>query len=360
MNETQTAVAESSPAEQTFEVPSDPAANLEWRKTGNVPEAKPKEDSTPSTKASAAASKDGAVETAPASATGTQQEKPKNDSAETRLTQILADLKKAGLSPAELKTFKREAAAAAAEPPAKAAPEQTAKPQGLEKPVKPTQADKNGDGTPKYDSWEKLEAARDEYFEKLSAFNVATAVAEDRAARAAEAQQNVLKQKVTEAKARYGEDAMTAINKATAALDGDANLNPVIRAMCDDSKVLVDVMYVLGSKPEDLAEFVEMAKAQPGLAVRKFALLEHLVQEELAKGSTAATAAAGTQRGEDGKFVSEKTPATKKPAAPPPPDELNSRGSAPTDALDAATRDNNARAFIDEENRRDIAKRRGA
>lgn len=45
------------------------------------------------------------------SATQEQGQKAKpHGNAETRLKEILADLKKAGLSPSELKTFKREAA----------------------------------------------------------------------------------------------------------------------------------------------------------------------------------------------------------------------------------------------------------
>ncbi len=319
--------------------------------------------STPAKPASAAKP----AETAAASATAPAGTSKAKSEAAIRLDELLADLKNAGLSPTELKTFKREAATAAAAEPAKAAPETTVQPQAPEKLVKPTMADRKADGTLKYGSWEEVQEARDEYFVKLGKQQAAEAVAADRQARAAEAQQNELKTKVAEAKVRYGEEATAAINTATQALNVK-DMNPVIRAMCDDSRVLVDVMYVLGSKPADLAEFVELTKSNPGLAVRKFALIEHLVAEELAKGGTAAAdkGAAAPGRDETGKFVAEAhTPAKPKRAAPAPPDELNTRGAAPVDAEDAAFREaessGNARTFIDDENRRELAaRRRGA
>ncbi|MES2136992.1 MAG: hypothetical protein V4502_08040 [Pseudomonadota bacterium] len=364
--ETQTTeVAASSPA--AFEPPSDPVLNLEWRKTGELPAAKKeatsKEASTPSAEdASAAGSDESAARTASDSAPGTKQERAKQPTAADRLSEVLADLKRAGLSPAELKTFKREAQAAA--DPAKAASEQTVKPADGA-PTKPKPTDKNADGTDKYPTWEAFDAARDEYFEQFADFKSKAAVAADRQARAAEATDKQLREKIGEAKARYGDQAEAEITEATAAIYGDAKVHPIVKTMLGESDpgVLVGVMYVLGSKPEELASFVELSRTNPGAAIRKVALLEHLVTEELAKGGKAAAAAdegEGTERDESGKFVSQTPPAKKKPAAPPPPEELSTRGSAPPDPIDAAVRNDDFTAFKAEEDRRDMARRRGA
>lgn len=361
-------------AAQSFEIPSDPKANLEWRKTGELPastkEGTPKEASTPSKEnASAAHRKDDTAEPAAASATATQQEKTKQQSsAATRLNEILADLRKAGLSPDELKTFKREAQqAASADAPAKAAPEKTANPQELVAPVKPKMSDKNPDGTDKYKSWEELDEAKDAYHDAMATYRAKLAVQEDRQARAAEAQQQTLAQKVTEAKARYGDQTEATIGTATRAIIAkDSGVPEAVQDLIGGSPVLVDVMYALGSDAAELAAFVDLAKTDPAAAIRKFVLLEHLTTEELTKSSKADKGAAAgepgaAERGEDGKFVSQKTtPAKQKPAAPPPPEELSTRGSAPPDPIDAAVRNNDFRAFKDAEDRKELARRRGA
>lgn len=363
MENQQTDTAASSPAPQpVFEIPSDPKANLEWRTTGKLPDAttdgKPKEDSTTS------ASEEKSSEPAAASATAPKQEKTKQPTAADRLNEVLADLKKAGLSPLELKTFKREAEAAKAEPaaPAKAAPEKTANPQGLEKPVKPTMNDLKADGTKKYASWEEFDAAKDDYHDAMAEYRSKVAVLEDRQARAAEAQQQTLAQKVTEAKARYGDQTEATIGSATRALLDGGGIPLAVQDLIGGSPVLVDVMFALGSDAAALASFVDLAKTDPAAAIRKFVLLEHLTTEELAKGSKAdkgAAAAGAGERGEDGKFVS-TPPAKQRSAAPPPPEELNTRGSAPPDPIEAALRNDDFAAFKAAEDRKDIARRRGA
>ncbi|MES2067605.1 MAG: hypothetical protein V4522_13200 [Pseudomonadota bacterium] len=358
-------VAASSPAPQSFEPPTDPAQNLEWRKTGALPaekkEVTPKEDSTPSEEdASADGSHEPAARTAPESAPGTKQERAKEPTAADRLKELFADLKRAGLSPAELKTFRREAQTAKPDAAPASTTESTAKPQGLTAPVKPKQAD--------FESWEKFDEARDKYTEDFATYQAKLAVQEDRQARAAEAQSQAMTQKVTEAKARYGDETEATIQKATSAIVNDTAIPLIIPSLMAESAVLVDVMYVLGSKPEELASFVALAKSNPGAAIRKFALLEQLVEQELKTGGKAAAAetAATTsaERDATGKFVSQDPPAKKKPAAPPPPEELSTRGSAPPDPIEAAFRSSessgDARAFIDAETRREIARRKGA
>lgn len=122
---------ESSPV---IEVPRDGAAYAEWRQTGKLPEAKPtqpKGESAPP-KESSAEGEEPKGKSAPASETGNkdqEKQKPPRDNAATRLNELLDDLRKAGLTPAELKTFKREVKEAekAVEQP-KAAPEKTENP----------------------------------------------------------------------------------------------------------------------------------------------------------------------------------------------------------------------------------------
>jgi hypothetical protein len=368
-----TETAASSPAPQSFEIPSDPKANLEWRATGKLPgeaaagDGTPKEDST----TSKTASEETTSETAAASAPASKQEKTKQPTAADRLNEVLADLKKAGLTPAELKTYKREAQAQptkAETTPAQAAPEKTANPQGLEKPVKPTMKDTKADGTPKFATWEEFEAAKDEYHDAMADYRSKLAVLEDRQARAAEAQQQALAQKVTEARARYGDQTEATIGNATRAILGEEGIHPAVKDLVGGSPVLVDVMYALGSDAAELETFINLAKSNPASAIRKFVLLEHLTTEELQKGSRAAkdpaaeTGEAGaTERGEDGKFVSQKTtPVKQRPVAPPPPEELNTRGSARPDPIDAAVRNDDFASFKAEEDRRDLARRRGA
>lgn len=374
MENTTTETAVSSPAPQSFEIPSEPKANLEWRKSGKLPgeaatEGTPKADSTPANKnASASASEESAAETAAASATAPKQEKAKQPRADDRLTELLADLRKAGLTPAELKTFKREAAAAAKTEtaPANAAPEKTVNPQGPVEPVEPTQKDTKADGTPKYATWEEFDADHRKYVRDYSQYVAKMAVAEDRQARAAEAQQQTLAQKVTEAKGRYGDQTEATIGNATRAIMAEAEIPVAVRALIDGSPVLVDVMFALGSDTAELDAFIDLAKRDPAAAIRKFVLLEHLTTEELAKSTAggkagAAAEGAGAERDADGKFVSQKTtPAKTRIAAPPPPEELNTRGSAPPDPTEAALRNDDFAAFKAAEDRKDIARRRGA
>lgn len=340
------AIAESSPA--TFEFPTEPAARAEFLKSGNLPEPKqeetqPKGESAPP--ASAEPEKEPA-ESAPDSAAGKQE----NGKAAQRLNEILADLKRAGFTPAELKTFKRQAQAEAAKP-AETTEAPKPKPQSLEPPTKPKQDD--------FDTWEKFQDAKDKYLEDYADYKAKLAVQEDRQARAAEQSQREMAGKLAEAKQRYGADAETAIREAASGVYGNKDVPTAVKSMLEDSPVLLDVLYVLGSKPEEIQAFVELAKSNPGAAVRKVVVLEQLVEQELSKGKGASTQET-PERGEDGKFK----PTPKKVTAPPPPEELNTRGSATTDPIEAAFRDaeskGDARAFIDAENRRDLARRKGA
>lgn len=351
------APVESSPT--TFEAPSGDA-RTEWLKTGKLPEAKPK----PKTEASASSS-----ETAPDSETGKQgnQERKPKPSAADRLNEILADLKTAGLTPAELKTFKREAqnqtpgqqqrSAEAAKQ--QAATEQTAKPaesKELKAPEKP-----NPDH---FKTYAEYEAAKDKYYEDLADYKSAKAVQDFRAEQAQNATNAHVHQKMVEARERYGEDAVGVIREASKIISGDAEIPPPIKMLLNNSPIWADLVYALGNTPEELAEFVHLAKTNPLEAMRKAVLVEHLTKEELAKGGGAskegapATERGATERGEDGKFQ-KRTPEDKESKSPPPAREVSGRGNPPADPAEKAFKDNDPRAYFRAQNAKDLAARRG-
>ena len=344
MTPVQTPIAESSPAappSSTLFVPDGPG-RAEFMKTGIMPEPKPKADPTPARESPASASPDG--KTAPASEPGDRQERKSN--ADTRLNELLDDIREAGLTPKALKSFRNDYQRTQAEA-VKVAPEKTVNPTADPKaPVKPKQDDFEGK------PWAEYEAAKDKYFEDLTDYKAAKAVESDRERQRQETQTAELNGKLAEAQKRYGDTAKDTISTTANAVFEDSKIPGVVKALVNDSPVLVDLLYVLGSKPEDLEDFVSTARSNPSAAVRKLVLIEKLVMEELAKGAPAAE----TERGEDGKF---KAPEKKLTAAPPPPKEVGGKGAPPPDDAETAFNRGDARAFIEAENRREFARRKG-
>jgi hypothetical protein len=355
-DEPQPVVADSTPAPETALAPTDASNYAEWRTTGKQPE--PKAAST-TAKESSAGDKP-AEKIAPASEAGTHKQERSN--AETRLAEVLADLKTAGLTPSELKTYKR-AAAAAAEPAARTdatpAPSTVAVEQpGLKPPVKPDF--KNWTGT-----WEEREAAIEKYHEENAAYQAAKAVRDDRAQQAQAAQDRDLAGKIGDANTRYGGDAGARIVTTAQAIFGKPGegmqIPGAVAAVIDGSAVIVDLLYAIGGdKPETLAEFVALAKANPGAALRKVVLMEQLVSDELAKGKAAPAKepAAGETAGRDegGRFIPVKPKAS---LAPAPPEEVSGRAATPPDELASAANKDDFAAFKAKANARDIAHRRG-
>jgi hypothetical protein len=341
---------ESSPAAPAVEVPTDSAAYAEWRMTGKLPEnGKPKREAPATSNGSSAATEQDAEKSQLASEAGnSQQEKRSRSNAETRLNEILADLKKAGLSPAELKSFKREATKEIEQP--KAVPETTAKPAGLDAPKKPKADD--------FKTWEEYEAARDEYFENLADYKAGKKLEDWNAQHAQQAQAKELAGKFADAKKRYGDEAEGTITETAKTLWNDQKIFPAIKDLMGGSDVLIDVLYVMGSKPEDLDSFAQLARSNPAAAVRKFVLLEHLVAEELRKSNGSSSETDGTQRDESGKFT--KSPPAKPPtSAPPPPREASGRSSVPPDEVERAGKEGDFTRFREAANRRDIDRRKG-
>jgi hypothetical protein len=343
-------------------VPTSPEAYATWRQTGELPDASPSksEAATPSTSGAQARVDASAAEADPASEAGQRQERTKNrTNAESRLREVLDDLKTAGLSPAELKTFRREAQQAADKPAASgekpAATPPAAKPVELNAPKKPEIGD--------YADYEAYEAALETYQEAMAEYRVERLFRQrDQAQREAEAAKTA-KERLAAASERYGDGAAKTISDAAQTIFSDAAIPAAIRQVIDDSPIVADVLYAMGSKGE-VADFVALCKSDPSKAIRQAILMEHLVAEELAKtpGASASAgekAAAGTP-GRDpasGKFT--PPPASKITKAPPPPIETSGRSSTPIDPVESAATAGDFGRFRNEANRRDLARMRG-
>lgn len=331
----QTIVADPAPA-QELQAPSNPDSPeyANWRITGQIPDAPTPKSEVP------APSKSEKV--APVSETGDRQQEPRPSKAERRLTELLEDLKRAGLSPSELKTFKREAqrTAEAAKP-----TEQTVKP------AEPLKRPKVED----FKTFEEYDAARDKYYESLTQQTVEKAIQTDRQRQAQEAGQREMRERLDKAKERYGDGADTRIIQTAKDIFSNENVNPAVKAVLNDSDVLVDVMYVMGSKAEELAEFLEEARTAPGKAIRRAVLLERLVKEELAKSVKSAPVRETSEESEEDE---EPPPAKKVTKAPAPPREARGSAATPPDEVAGAVAANDARRYFAEQNRRDLQRRR--
>lgn len=343
----------------TFEVPAAGTPEYaEWRQTGKAPEKTPAasaKEATPSSK------------NTPTSDTGkTSREQPKKSKAAERLDEVLADLKNAGLTPEELKTFRKEAQKSAQPP---ATTEKT------EKPAETAPADNGRPKRPKPEDFEtvdKYEEALDKYTEDLTDWKLAM---KDRE-RAAQAAKQEMDGKVASARQRYGETAGDTIKTAAKAFfTPEAQIPGAVQAMLNESDVLVDLLYVIGSKADDMAALVKLSKENPGQAIRKLVVLEGLVREELKKPAAAAPAAGAGKEGEgegetptrgtDGKFTA-KTPDNKKPKeTPAPPKEVGAGGNPPPEASERALKDHEAgdaeafSRFRRARNDKDLSQRRG-
>lgn len=342
----------------SFDVPAAGTPEYaEWRQTGQVPAKKP----AASAKEAKPSSKN-----APTSDTGDTSREPRSKGkAAGRLEEILEDLKTAGLTPEELKTFRKEAQKSAQPP---ATTEKT------DKPAETAPADNGRPKRPKPEDFEtvdKYEEALDQYTEALTDWKLAQKDAE----RAAASAKQAMDQKLADARQRYGEQAGDSIKQAATAIFADKAIPGAVKALVDQSDVITDLLYVIGSKPGDMAELVNLAKSNPGQAIRKLVVLEGLVREELKKPAAAAPAAGAGKEGEgegetptrgtDGKFTA-KTPDNKKPKeTPAPPKEVGAGGTPPPEASERALKEHEAgdaeafSRFRRARNDKDLSQRRG-
>lgn len=345
---TDAAVAESSTAVSApLEIPKDGPGYSEWRMTGKLPET-PKADSTTAKKTDSAGVASGKSETASEAATGKQENKDeKRTTATDRVKELLDDIKNAGLTPAELKTFRKRETAAAEAVKTVEAPKVAEAPKG---PVKPKQDD--------YATYDLYEAAVDKWHEDVADFRADLKLADRDRKTQAEASARATAEKLEAAGKRYGEESKATIMDAAAAIFNDARIPPPVKALLDDSPVIADLLYTLG-KGDDLKEFVALCKSDPGAAIRKAVLMEHLIREELAKPSKTEGAGTAETAGRDastGKFT---PPAKKVSGAPPPPKEAGGRSSAPPDELERASTDLDFASYRKLANERDLARHKG-
>ena len=344
---------------QTITPPSDAEGYSKWRLTGEVEKKPPKrETSAPSNHSAEAIPDEEAAEGSVPDPEPGQKQEHRKGTAESRLNQILADLKRAGLSPSELKTFKREAQQA---PPA-ASSIQT-------QPVQQTSV--NPPAQPKPLTEPKLEDFKDwnEFSAAQRAYNDQHMEARFRAMLAEQQMQQQSNERLKVAKQRLGDEAEPLIRSAATRLFQDQSVHPMVKGIVNESPVIEYALYAMEtSPPEQRDAFLQLARTNPGEASRQFFELEQHIKKLLQPGSngtsangTAATAPPETSappmelpdRDDLGRFI----PAKK--GLPPPATELSGRASTPPHEADAAFTRGDVRAYFNAKNREQIAARKG-
>ena len=141
------------------------------------------------------------------------------------------------------------------------------------------------------------------------------------------AEKQALDAKVSEARERYEDfDDIKASFLSKTISDKGTPLIPLpVLGIINDSEVLPDLLYVIGSDEAELAKFVDMAKANPNKAIRYVARVESLIADELSKPAET------QQRGENGQF---KAPEKRQTTAPKPPSPVGGGSSRTFDVND--------------------------
>lgn len=332
-------------------------------------EAKPKADSTPA--------KENA-DTVPSAESGKPKQeakaaKPQTD-AEIRLNELIGDLKRAGLTPKELKTFRKEH-----QPEARPASEPTPPPSKAAEAPKPPSFAKPEPELKNFDDVAEFVKAHSKW--TVEAYEFERSQREQQAKLDAD-----VKAMRRHAEERYGPEYEAPLKHAAEQIfTKDAGAVPaVIKQMFNDSEVLPDLLYTLGTNAEDLNSFVAMAKNDPGKAIRKLVIMENLIREELAKPKVSRETesedepkSATPPRGDGGKFVKADAEPEAKPAETakpvkrvtqtlPPPMEAGGLKPAPLDDLAAVIERINSgsatsadtQRFMRLENEREISRRR--
>jgi hypothetical protein len=330
--------AESSAAEPTtLEVPKGGQEYAEWRMTGKTRQSK--EASTPSSEK---------ADSEPA-----KQERKARSNADSRLTELLNDMREAGISPAELKSFKQtyqkvQQATPQEQQQPKATPEHTDKPAA--------DATNKAPKRPRLDEWTgtmgEYEEAVDKFYDELTDYKLNHLKLEEQQRE----QRKQLVAKIADATTRYGDTAESTITFTANSLF-TADIHPAVKQLVDQSPVVVDLCYVLGTRDGELQSLIEQGKSNPTEAIRRVVLLEQLVKEELGKS-------APPERGDDGKFraaeaEAETVPVKKASRAPAPPAEVSGRGTTPADPQQQAIKQNDFAAFRAAGNRREIERKKG-
>lgn len=176
---------------------------------------------------------------------------------------------------------------------------------------KPTTDAVNQDGTPKYATYE-------EYVEDLADWKAEQRWTAAQREQMVRQQATQLQSKVDDARARYGDGFDEVLEPTVTRIMSEPSVAQAVKAMLNDSEVLPDVIYVLGSDPQELQAFLRMP---PGKQLRYIAQVESEVQAELdgaRKGVTSET----------------KSPAKTQTAAPKPPSPVGGASSRAFDVSD--------------------------
>lgn len=326
--------------EAAIEVPTNATDYATWRQKGTLPSKESKQPPKTEDSAASTTADEKTVESAPASEADKAVTTHKKLTAKERSAQLDAEIAELNEKLAKRAELRKQVAQPDDK---KTAAPSTAEAKDGKAPVKPKQED--------FKTWDEYEEARDKYFEDLADHKAAKAIADDRAARQQEAAQKALQEKVDEGKQRYP-DFEKVVAPAAKALMSDPEIPDLVKLMINDSPVFTDLLYVMGSDPAELSDFLTLAKVKPLDALRKIAVSEELIRQELAGKSE-------KRRDADGKFKSDVVAEKKSTEAPPPPKEVGGRGAAAGDEVDQAFKNGDVRAFRAAQNRRDLERRKG-
>lgn len=318
----------------------------DWKLTGKVPEAKPAEkpsaESAPAAEneetpkeeiESGAAAASGAEAGKKGSDSGAEQEQGKNGSerpsygpkAEKRIKQLLSENK----ALKEQLSKKEPPATRAPETPAAAAPPATEE-------KEPTAEDRDKDGNPKFKTWKEYEDARVAWRVEQEKKGQVKAQAEAAAKEKQEAAVKSFQGRVEEAKKKYNDFETKAFNK-----DLPIPANGVVDVFILRSKYGPDVLYALANNVEQLKALNELGKSDP---LEAWDILKELEREFVV----------AKPKEEPG-----TPPARRVSGAPPPATEVGGRGASPADAVEKAVANKDFTTYQAEQNRREIAKRKG-
>lgn len=327
-------------AAETVSVPTNVDDYAKWRQTGELPK-------EPSSEASASSKKSSVT---PDSEPGAHKRQGNADTRKQELNEEIRGLiaKRDELKreiegpPPEKKDVKRESSTA-----------QPAQPEASKRPVKPKQDD--------FKTWDEYETHLDKYYEDLADWKAGEKLQEHIQKTQQAAQTQAMQARLDEAKSRYGDEAEPKVLETAKSVFEDQKVAPAIKTAIGRSDVLVDALYVMGSDQDELKSFIDLAIKDPLEALRKWYTVEALVKAELGKnGGKPPESDGAPPRGEDGKFVSAtKPPAKTQRTAPAPATELGGGSSPPGDVRDRAAANGDVRAFMEEGNRRDMARWKG-
>ena len=295
--------AASSPAEVDVFQGQQPslAEYNQYRQSGELPERfKPTAEPAPADAPEETEAPEGdEPETEPDSEPEEIQES-KGSGAEKCIKQLLAKTKELERKLAEKQDVKPESSPALEIPQAR---------------TKPTANDTDKDGKPKYSTYE-------DFVEDLADWKAEQRLETARREQAQFEANKALQSKLDQARERY-DDADDVIFPASRAIQ-TAKIPQVVKEVFGQSDVFIDLCYVVGSDPDELKKFINLANSNPRAAIGKVFEYERGIREELSPKSD-------TPRDDKGKFTA---PEPKKTAAPKPPSPVGGASSRAFDVSD--------------------------